>query len=815
MIAFTPAQFIEPDAVYWPGYFWLWNGPLEPDVLLRQLRDMYAHGARSVCTLPMPREFRPDSTNNQMDVPYLSAAFFDRIACVVEEAARLGMHLWLYDEGGWPSGEACGQVTKDHPELRASILRLHEDGAWQLEHTESVDRLNPEATQRFLALTHDGYRQAAGNAFGTTIRIAFTDEPNAGQVVPGHSLPWTAGLGETFETRFGYRIEDHLDTFAKEPETLTRDDMRVRVDFFDHWSQRFVDAYFLPIQHWCHEHGILAGGHLGGEDETLGSVLYGFGHVLRTLRAQDVPGVDVIWRQLLPSQANHHFPLYASTVAHQLGQPYAFTESFAVYGNGLTPAQMKWVTDYQYVRGINLMVGACYPFSTQDHQMGGERPHFGPVNPLWDYLPGYHAYTARLGYALSCGQPAIDTALYLPVRDMWAHGVREQAVEGYEALVQALEARQCAFDLIDDDVLAGDARIEDGCCRVGPMAYRQIVLGPCAWLTAAAVESLARFVRTGGELICLDRLPGVDGDAGDRFRACLGEEAAGRVRVLHASAEIAALLPSLVQLDPPCDSMRVMARTVEHGIIYFLWNEGETAYAGSARFPKAGVIHEMLPDSGSIVTRSQSPTTELDLRLEPGQSQLLLRGEASAEQPGVWKVYDTVELATGWQARARREFVIGAHDYEIHESAEDWQPIALGPWKDRFTEDFSGDVIYRVSIPLQPAWQGLGVKVKLGQVEYVAEVRINDVSAGTVIWPPWEITVTEGIGGDTLELEVVVTNTLANQLTSARVRNDWAQRTGPGWPGPYDARAAVFEMDSRGGGLYGPVILEIGHTEDV
>jgi len=813
MIPFTPECFIEPDAVYWPGYFWLWNGPLVPDELLRQLRDMYAHGARSVCTLPMPHEFRPDSTNNRMDVPYLSAAFFDRIACVVEEAARLGMHFWLYDEGGWPSGEACGQVTKDHPELRASILRLHEDGTWQLEHTDSVDRLNPQATQRFLELTHDGYWQAVGDAFGKTIRIAFTDEPNAGQVVPGHSLPWTAGLGETFAQRFGYRIEDHLDTFAKEPDALTRDDMRVRVDFFDHWSQRFVDAYFLPIRRWCHAHGILAGGHLGGEDETLGSVLHGFGHVLRTLRAQDVPGVDVIWRQLLPGQANHHFPLYAATVAHQLGQPYAFTESFAVYGNGLTPAQMKWVTDYQYVRGINLMVGACYPFSTQDHQMGGERPHFGPVNPLWDYLPCYHAYTARLGYALSCGQPAIDTALYLPVRDMWAHGLREQAVEGYEALVQALEARQCAFDLIDDDVLAGEIRIEDGCCRVGPMAYRQIVLGPCAWLTAAAAETLAAFVRAGGELICLNRLPGVDGDAGDRFRACLGDEVA-RVPVLHATAEIADLLPSLVQLDPPGDSMRVMARTVEHGAIYFLWNEGETAYAGRVRFPKAGAIQEMLPENGSIIPLVAECTAELDLCLEPGESRLLLCGETADETPRAWQVSDTVALDAGWQARALREYVIGAHDYEIHESADAWQPIALGPWKDRFTEDFSGDVAYRVSIPLRQDWQGLAARVKLGDVEYVAEVRIDGVSAGKRIWPPWEIILPEGICSGTLELEVVVTNTLANQLTSERVRNDWAQRTGPGWPGVYDARAAVFEMDSRGGGLYGPVTLEIGRFGD-
>ena len=108
---------------------------------------------------------------------------------------------------------------------------------------------------------------------------------------------------------------------------------------------------------------------------------------MRQLRAMDVPGVDMIWRQVFPGQPNHHFPKFASSAAHQNGTALAFTESFCVYGNGLTPAQMKWIVDFQYVRGITLLVSGCYPLSTHDHHMTGERPHFGPVDPLWDFLP--------------------------------------------------------------------------------------------------------------------------------------------------------------------------------------------------------------------------------------------------------------------------------------------------------------------------------------------------------------------------------------------------------------------------------------------
>jgi len=272
---FSWKSLSEPENLFWPAYFWYWNGPPTPDVLRRQLADMAGHDARGVCVVPMPHEFRPVTMNASMDVDYLSPEFFQRVKVAVDEAARLGMHYWLYDEGDW-----------------------------------------------------------------------------------------------------------------------------------------------------ARHHGLASGGHLGGEDETFAPVSRGFGSVMRPLRAMDVPGVDVIWRQLWPGKENHHFPKFASSAAHQNGTALAFTESFGVYGNGLTPAQMKWLVDYQYVRGLTLLVCGVYPLSTRDHLMLGERPHFGRVNPLWDFLPDFHRYVARLGYLLSCGKPAIEIGLYYPVRDLWRLGSR-------------------------------------------------------------------------------------------------------------------------------------------------------------------------------------------------------------------------------------------------------------------------------------------------------------------------------------------------------------------------------------------------------
>ncbi|MCC6490353.1 MAG: hypothetical protein IT364_22910, partial [Candidatus Hydrogenedentes bacterium] len=122
--AFKREDFANPEPVFWPAYFWLWNAPLDEATLKSQLRDMAAHDARSVCMLPMPKAFRPDSTNNSMEPDYLTPGYLDRVRFAVDEAAALGMNWWLYDEGGWPSGRALGKVTEGQDELsRRRVVR--------------------------------------------------------------------------------------------------------------------------------------------------------------------------------------------------------------------------------------------------------------------------------------------------------------------------------------------------------------------------------------------------------------------------------------------------------------------------------------------------------------------------------------------------------------------------------------------------------------------------------------------------------------------------------------------------------------------
>jgi hypothetical protein len=795
---FSWNSLANPENLFYPAYFWLWNGSTDPTLLRAQLDDMYAHDARSVCMLPEPYAFRPTSMNNQLDVAYLSADYFNRVQVAVQKAASLGMNWWLYDEGGWPSGQACGQVLQTRPASALQRMVLNGNGSWSLSTGGGVDLLDPQTTSTFIALTHQKYYNAVGSYFGNTIKMTFTDEPAYATVSPGSSVPWCPNADTLFNARFGYSLQANLSAFAvTNPSLLTTAQKQVRVDAFDFWSGQFDNAYFQPLNDWARQKGLASGGHLGGEDVTFGAVTYGYGSVMRQLRAMDVPGVDAIWRQIFPGQTNGDFPKFASSAAHYNGTSLVMSESFCVYGNGLTPAQAKWVTDYERVRGVTLQVNGDYPSSTQDHLMEGERPHFGPVDPLWQFQTALNRYTARVDQVLASGTPAIDTALYYPVRDMWANGnSSDPAVTGFDMLTHSLTQRQTDYDVIDDDVLNDPTtQVVGGRLKIGAMSYRTIVVGPNQWISSTANQVLNSFQAAGGQVIRISDPSQIN-------------------------SAIAPITPT-VKLNPASPGISVVERRWNGGGATFLFNEGNSAYAGNVKVDVAGTLYEIDPATG--LTRSLAYNTLPDgsrvipLSLAAGQSMLVI-GQPAADVPAnlaptaAHKIVQSVILAGDWTGRIDSRSTIGTHNYQVTETPNaPFRPVTLGEWAPLadIGEDFSGLMTYRRTVAVPESMRNGRLMLDLGSAEYAARVWMDGVQVGDLLASPWTIELPSLNGRTSFQLDIQVANTLANQLTSQEVMDAWNSMSGAGWPSGYNAQAWLFEADSRGGGLLGPVRLNL------
>lgn len=102
------ANFENVPRIYTQVPFWFWNGPLDLNQFREQLRKMNSKGVYAA--MPHPR-FGMDRRQ------YLQEPFWRAMAATIDEAKKLNMQIWLYDEYNWPSGGAGGGVTDGHPEL--------------------------------------------------------------------------------------------------------------------------------------------------------------------------------------------------------------------------------------------------------------------------------------------------------------------------------------------------------------------------------------------------------------------------------------------------------------------------------------------------------------------------------------------------------------------------------------------------------------------------------------------------------------------------------------------------------------------------
>ncbi len=108
----TPAAsttFSSPDAAHSPAAYWFWHHLPTAEQIREQIGQMADGGFRSFqiqARLAYP-------IGGYLDADYLAAC---RLA--VEEAARRGMTVGIYDEYNWQSGQAAGRTVRGHDELR-------------------------------------------------------------------------------------------------------------------------------------------------------------------------------------------------------------------------------------------------------------------------------------------------------------------------------------------------------------------------------------------------------------------------------------------------------------------------------------------------------------------------------------------------------------------------------------------------------------------------------------------------------------------------------------------------------------------------
>lgn len=107
------SAFISPDNAHMPAAYWFWHVlPSDRDVVA-QVAEMDEAGVRS---------FQIQARLSYPLTEYLDTAYLHACRRAVEEAAKRGMTVGIYDEYNWQSGHAGGRTVSGREDLRERAL---------------------------------------------------------------------------------------------------------------------------------------------------------------------------------------------------------------------------------------------------------------------------------------------------------------------------------------------------------------------------------------------------------------------------------------------------------------------------------------------------------------------------------------------------------------------------------------------------------------------------------------------------------------------------------------------------------------------
>ncbi|MHB8579245.1 MAG: glycosyl hydrolase [Ignavibacteriaceae bacterium] len=394
------------------------------------------------------------------------------------------------------------------------------EGKWKLlyflekEIPYYIDALNPESTNRFLEITHEGYKKAVGNSFGSTVPGFFTDEPAMHYYhvgIDNFVVPWSSQMFKIFRKLRGYDLKPYLPALYANMGEITS---KIRYDFWRTLSEQYSVSYYKRIRDWCDENGVLFTGHLLFE-EWLRLQARCEGNIFHHLQHMHIIGVDHLYPKIgTEKEPDQHVALkLASSAAHHYGSKQLLCESMGGTYWDCTLERMKWIGNWEYVLGVTIFNNHGYHYSIE-----GERKRDWPPSQFyhhtwWKNYNIFTSYMSRLGHILSGGRHVAKVLILYPLNSIWTNYVPQERNEvgnliesEFNYLTDTLLRLHFDFDYVDENVLA-ESIIDKGKIKIADEEYSLLIIPPVTHIKATTFFTIKKFLNTGGKLIADTILP--------------------------------------------------------------------------------------------------------------------------------------------------------------------------------------------------------------------------------------------------------------------------------------------------------------------
>ena len=502
--------------------FWSWNDKLEKDELNRQIELMKKSGIEGFFM----------HARGGLETDYMSEDWFNCIKVCMEKADELGMQAWAYDENGWPSGFANGEVPKknvefqqkklemkilssieDMPENLLGIYRINTNSYDVLDEAEEnclaiyysinpyyIDTFNKDAIKYFISKTHEKYYERFSEAFGSSLNGFFTDEPQ----YANFSTPWSTVFPLLFLNEYKYDLIEKLPLLYYEFEGYEV----FRSDFYNMLSNRFRESFIKQLYDWCTEHNCKLTGHMMAED-SLSSQLGTTGGVMACYEYFHIPGIDWLGRNI----STPFIPKQLSSVAMQLGRK-TLSESFALCGWDVSLNELKWIAEWQMVNGVT-----SFCPHLEGYTLRGERKRDYPAS-LFYQLPwfdkGYKAfsdYICKIGGLLDDGKEEASILVIQPLQTAFI----KQNILNSDALnivddkfidiTNRLSDAHILYHYGDESLMEKYGTVNGDKFIIGECEYDTVILPNMLSVTKNTLKLLIEFSNNDGKIYYVGEMP--------------------------------------------------------------------------------------------------------------------------------------------------------------------------------------------------------------------------------------------------------------------------------------------------------------------
>ncbi|MCL4202141.1 MAG: hypothetical protein KJ000_06585 [Pirellulaceae bacterium] len=705
---------------------------------------------------------------------------------------------------------AGGKLSWQTPPGRWRLIRFV---AQTVEGREcDVDILDAGAVRRHFDRMGGRFLEDAGDRAGKTLTHFYNVSWE------GVAAAWSLGFEDEFKTLRGYELRPYLPALAGMVVGDPAKTERFHRDYQKTLAETFMNNFYGQVQTSARAAGLQWHSESGGPwDRKL--PIFAHADQLAFLGRTDMPQGE-FWH---PNRAINR---PAAMASHIYGRPLAATEAFThmVRHFSVYPALLKPGADLAFCDGINHFIWHTFSASPEEFGLPGIHywagSHLNPNVTWWQQSGAFLAYLARCQFLLQQGHFVADACVYTGDAT-YLHWGRGERWSSHSSLTLP---KGYAYDLLNTEVLLERLSVEHGRLVLPDgMSYRMLVVDlDSDEASPEALQKIHDLAARGATVVLGSRRPKQSPGLRDypdcdarvqRLAARLwsdGDQAGARTLGEGCVVSGMSLDDALRHQGLAADfegAFEYIHRRIDDTDIYFLAGAGkaECLFRVQGREPEfwdpvtgrvrdAGIHRQTedgrtavpldLPKDGAVFVVFRRPQQEHHLIAVSGPDGVLEiaadRGEESERTPSRLRLWQNGRYELTDAQGERRTVVV-----------EDLSaPRTLnGPWEVRFAPGwgapestvfdrlipwnehsdpaikyFSGTANYRIAFDLNDHQAGSLVRLQLGEVRNIAEVRANGQSLGVVWTAPWTVDLTGHVKSGKNFLEIDVINLWVNRL---------------------------------------------------